>query len=74
MPSPSGSERVVADRVTAYLTDLGLEWDEDDSAARLNGDTGNVYCRIPPTNGAGGRRSSCARTPTPFLRRPRSIP
>ena len=65
VPSPSGSERVVADRVTAYLTDLGLEWDEDDSAARLNGDTGNVYCRIPPTNGAGGTPIFlCAHTDT----------
>ena len=65
VPSPSGSERVVADRVTAYLTDLGLEWDEDDSAARLNGDTGNVYCRIPPTNGSGGTPIFlCAHTDT----------
>ena len=65
VPSPSGSERVVADRVTAYLTDLGLEWDEDDSAARLDGDTGNVYCRIPPTNGAGGTPIFlCAHTDT----------
>jgi len=65
VPSPSGSERIVADRVTAYLTDLGLEWDEDDSAARLNGDTGNVYCRIPPTNGSGGTPIFlCAHTDT----------
>ena len=65
MPSPSGNERAVADRVTAYLTDLGLEWDEDDSAARLNGDTGNVYCRIPPANGAEGTPIFlCAHTDT----------
>jgi tripeptide aminopeptidase len=65
LPSPSGSERAVADRVTAYLTELGLAWDEDDSAARLNGDTGNVYCRIPPTNGAGGTPVFlCAHTDT----------
>ncbi len=65
VPSPSGTERVVADRVTAYLTDLGLEWDEDDSAARLNGDTGNVYCRIPPANGAEGTPIFlCAHTDT----------
>ena len=49
LPSPSGRERAVADRVTAYLTALGLDWDEDDAGARLDGDTGNVYCRIPPT-------------------------
>ena len=40
LPSPSGKERAVADRVTAYLDDLGLDWDEDAAAARLNGDTG----------------------------------
>ncbi|HJR95676.1 MAG TPA: M20/M25/M40 family metallo-hydrolase [Gaiellaceae bacterium] len=65
LPSPSGSERAVADRVTAYLTELGLEWDEDDSAARLGGDTGNVYCRIPATNDAGGTPIFlCAHTDT----------
>src|SRR6188508_128417 len=54
IPSPSGKERAVADRVGGVLTQLGLEWDEDDAAAQLDGDTGNLYCRIPPTNGAGG--------------------
>ncbi|HJS49820.1 MAG TPA: M20/M25/M40 family metallo-hydrolase [Gaiellaceae bacterium] len=51
LPSPSGNERAVADRVGAYLTALGLDWDEDDAAARLEGDTGNIYCRLPATNG-----------------------
>jgi tripeptide aminopeptidase len=65
LQSPSGKERAVTDRVTAYLTELGLEWDEDDAAARLDGDTGNVYCRIPPTNGAGGTPIFlCAHTDT----------
>jgi tripeptide aminopeptidase len=65
LPSPSGGERAVADRVTAYLTELGLAWDEDDSAARLDGDTGNVYCLIPPTNGASGTPVFlCAHTDT----------
>ncbi len=65
LPSPSGGERAVADRVTAYLTELGLDWDEDDSAARLDGDTGNLYCRIPPTNGGGGTPVFlCAHTDT----------
>lgn len=63
--SPSGRERAVADRVGAYLTSLGLEWDEDDAAARLDGDTGNIYCRIPPTNGGGGTPLFlCAHTDT----------
>ena len=65
LPSPSGSERAVADRVCAYLSELGLEWDEDDAAARLDGDTGNVYCRLPPTNGEGGTPIFlCAHTDT----------
>jgi tripeptide aminopeptidase len=49
IPSPSGKERAVADRVGRYLTDLGLEWDEDDAAARLDGDTGNLYAHLPAT-------------------------
>ncbi len=65
IPSPSGSERAVADRVASTLTELGLEWDEDDAAVRLEGDTGNLYCRIPPTNGAGGTPLFlCAHTDT----------
>jgi len=65
IPSPSGQERTVADRVGAYLTALGLEWDEDDAASRLDGDAGNLYCRIPPTSGAGGTPIFlCAHTDT----------
>ena len=64
MPSPSGKERAVADRVGAYLTDLGLEWDEDDAAARIDGDSGNIYCRIPATNGGGLPIFLCAHTDT----------
>ena len=51
LPSPSGRERAVADRVGAYLGDLGLPWDEDDAAGRLDGDTGNIYCRLAASNG-----------------------
>ncbi len=65
LPSPSGSERAVADRVSAYLDDLGLQWDEDDAAGRLDGDAGNIYCRIPPANGAAGTPIFlCAHTDT----------
>lgn len=65
LPSPSGRERAVADRVGAYLTDLGLEWDEDDAAVRLDGDTGNLYCRLEATNGGGGTPVFlCAHTDT----------
>ncbi len=65
LPSPSGKERAVTDRVIVCLTELGLEWDEDDAASRLDGDAGNVYCRIQPTNGAGGTPIFlCAHTDT----------
>jgi tripeptide aminopeptidase len=65
IPSPSTKERVVADRVAEVLTQLGLAWDEDDAAGRLGGDTGNIYCRIPPTNGADGTPIFlCAHTDT----------
>jgi tripeptide aminopeptidase len=49
MPTPSGSERPAADRVTAYLRDLGLFVDEDDAGARIGSNAGNLLCRLPPT-------------------------
>jgi tripeptide aminopeptidase len=65
LPSPSGRERAVADRVGTFLDELGLEWDEDDAGGRIDGDTGNIYCRIPPTNGGGGTPIFlCAHTDT----------
>ena len=65
LPSPSGKEHAVADRVGAYLTALGLDWDEDDAAATLDGDTGNIFCRLPATNGTGGTPIFlCAHTDT----------
>jgi tripeptide aminopeptidase len=54
IPSPSGRERAVADRVRGYLTELGLEWDEDGTAAELGGDTGTIYCLLDATAGEGG--------------------
>jgi tripeptide aminopeptidase len=54
VPSPPGHERAVADLCAAYLRELGLEPDEDDTAAELGGDAGNLYCRIPATPGTSG--------------------
>jgi tripeptide aminopeptidase len=54
LPSPSGEERAVADRVLDYLRALGLETEEDDAGTRIGSSMGNVLCRIPPSNGAGG--------------------
>ena len=64
IPSPSGRERGVADRVGDYLSALGLEWDEDDTAGELEGDAGSIYCRLPATNGGGTPLFFCAHTDT----------
>ena len=64
VPSPSGQERAVTDRVGEYLTDLGLDWDEDDTAAVLEGTAGSIYCRIPGENGHGDPIFLCAHTDT----------
>lgn len=64
IPSPSGRERVVADRVGNFLIGLGLAWDEDDAAARLDGDTGNLYCRVEATSDEGTPIFFCAHTDT----------
>ncbi len=47
LPSPPGEERAVADRVLAYLRDLGLEAEEDDAGAVVGSTIGNLYVRIP---------------------------
>jgi tripeptide aminopeptidase len=49
LPSPPGEERAVADRVLAYLYDLGLEADEDGAGAEVGSTIGNLYVRIPGT-------------------------
>jgi tripeptide aminopeptidase len=54
IPSPPGSERAVADRVTAYLQDLGLEVSEDDTGARIGATAGNLLARLEPSSTNGG--------------------
>jgi tripeptide aminopeptidase len=54
IPSPPGEEREVADRVRAYLEDLGLEVWEDDAGARIGSNSGNLLCRLEPTSENGG--------------------
>jgi tripeptide aminopeptidase len=49
IPSPPGEERAVADRVSAFLAELGLEHDEDDAGAAIGSQIGNIYCRLEPT-------------------------
>jgi tripeptide aminopeptidase len=49
IPSPSGEERAVADRVQRYLRDCGLQPDEDDAGRRVGSTMGNLYASIEPT-------------------------
>lgn len=62
--SPPGAERRVADRVIAELEGIGLEWEEDGSAAELDGDTGNLLARIPATDDAMAPLFFCAHLDT----------
>ena len=54
IPSPPGSEREVADRVTAYLRDLGLDVSEDDAGDRIGANAGNLLARLAPSSANGG--------------------
>jgi len=54
IPSPPGSERAVADRVAAYLQDLGLDVFEDDAGARIGASAGNLLARLEPSSANGG--------------------
>jgi len=49
LPSPPGSERQVADRVSGYLRASSLEVSEDDAGAQIGSDTGNLLARLAPT-------------------------
>src|SRR5919202_1561025 len=49
IPSPPGEERAVADVVTRYMRDLGLNVDEDDAGAKIGSSIGNLYARVEPT-------------------------
>ena len=64
LPSPPGEERVVADRVTGYLRDLGLEVEEDDAGARIGSNAGNLLCRLPGRANGGTPLFLCAHLDT----------
>jgi tripeptide aminopeptidase len=61
--SPSGEEREVADRVLGYLSDCGLEPDEDDAGSKVGSTMGNLYARAEPT-AAGEPLFLCAHLDT----------
>jgi tripeptide aminopeptidase len=50
--SPSGRERGVADALLAELRGLGIEVEEDDSAAQTGSDSGNLHALIPGPEGS----------------------
>ena len=54
IPSPPGDERAIADRVAAYLGELGLDVDEDDAGPRIGSNAGNLLARLPTTSADGG--------------------
>jgi tripeptide aminopeptidase len=64
VPSPPGEERAVADKVSAYLRDLGLEVDEDGAGAAIGSDTGNLLCRLPGRIEGGTPLFLCAHLDT----------
>ena len=64
LPSPPGEERVVADRVTAYLRGLGLDVAEDDAGGRIGSNTGNLYARVERSSERGTPLFFCAHLDT----------
>jgi tripeptide aminopeptidase len=64
IPSPPGDERAVADRMTAYLRDLGLEVDEDGAGAAIDSNAGNLLCRLPGRTEGGTPIFLCAHLDT----------
>jgi tripeptide aminopeptidase len=64
IPSPPGEERLVADRVTEYLRELGLEVDEDDTGPAMGSNAGNLLARLPGREPAGTPIFLCAHLDT----------
>jgi tripeptide aminopeptidase len=64
LPSPSGEERAVADRVLDYLDAVGLEADEDEAGSRIGSTMGNVLCRLEPRRDGGTGLFFCAHLDT----------
>jgi tripeptide aminopeptidase len=66
--SPSREEREMADAVTSFLRDVGVEVQEDDSAAITGCACGNLIARVPG-RGAGTPLALCAHLDTVPLER-----
>ena len=64
IPSPSGDERAVADRVIAYLVELGIDVTEDDAGAEIDATAGNLLAHIPAVADQGVPIFLCAHLDT----------
>jgi tripeptide aminopeptidase len=64
LKSPPGEERPVADAVSRYLRDLGLDVDEDGAGAAVGSNAGNLYARVEPTADGGTPIFLCAHLDT----------
>ena len=64
VPSPPGEERQVADVVTRYLRDLGLDVEEDDAGQTVGSTIGNVYARVGGDGDGGTPLFFCAHLDT----------
>ena len=62
--TPPGEERAAADVVARYLRHLALAVEEDDAAAAVGGDTGNLLARLPATEEGGVPIFLCAHLDT----------
>ena len=62
--SPPGAERPVADRVSGYLRELGLEVEEDEAGSQIGSTIGNLLCRLAPTDDGGIPLFFCAHLDT----------
>jgi tripeptide aminopeptidase len=62
--SPSGRERLCAERVIAELRALDVTVDEDDAGARAGSDCGNLLARIPASRGGARSVLLCAHLDT----------
>ena len=64
LPSPSGEERAVADRVFDYLHALDIEAAEDDAGPKIGSSMGNILCSLGDGAGDGVPLFFCAHLDT----------
>jgi tripeptide aminopeptidase len=64
LPSPSGEERAVADRLLEELEAIGLAVDEDETGAVTGSNIGNLLCRLDATADDGIPLFFCAHLDT----------